>query len=38
MTITLDQLTPQNTPNDGTTSDGFPLGVPHGYSWYSATW
>lgn len=34
MTITLDQLTAQNTPNNGTTSDGFPLGVPTSYSWY----
>ena len=34
MTITLDQLTLQNTPNNGATSEGFPLGVPHGYSWY----
>ena len=34
MTNTLDQLTLQNTPNNGATSEGFPLGVPHGYSWY----
>ena len=34
--LTLSELEKQNTPFTSTVnySEGFPLGVPHGYSWY----